>query len=329
MAATNGSIVTPKTPAPAGPILSLANVVKGRRTRPLWTHLYGPEGCGKTTFGAAAPDPIFIDVEQGSNELDVARFAFDASGRTAPATWDEVIAALRVLERESHSYRSVVVDTLDALEALIWTSICARDSKASIEDYGYGKGYTAAVDEWRILVAALERLRAKGLQVVTLSHSVVKPFKNPLGDDFDRHQMKLHEKAAGLIKERSDAVLFAQFEQYAHKDDKTKRVRGVSTGARVMFTHRTAAYDAKNRHDLPEKMPLDWGDYWTAVQAHRPADPKALGEQIRASAEQLGGEAGAFAIDYLAKHSTDAAALARLNDRLNAKLAEQGEQGSN
>lgn len=329
MAQTNGSIVTPKTPAPAGPMLSLAHVVKGRRVRPLWTHLYGPEGCGKTTFAASAPSPIFIDVEQGSNQLDVARFAFDASGRTAPANAGEVLDALRVLERETHPYQSVVIDTLDAFEALIWAAICLRDEKANIEAYGYGKGYIAAVDEWRIFVSVVERLRAKGLQVITLAHSMVKPFKNPLGEDFDRYQMKLHEKAAGLVKERADAVLFAQFEQYAHKDEKTKRVRGVSTGARVMLTQRTAAYDAKNRHDLPEKMPLDWGDYWAAVLAHKPADPKALAEQIRASAEHLGGEFATFALDYLAKHADDAAALAKLNDRLNAKLAEQSEQGSN
>lgn len=323
------AVVTPKTPAPAGPVLSLAHAVKGRRTRPLWTHLYGPEGCGKTTFAASAPEPILIDVEHGSNELDVTRFAFDAQGRTTPAAWDEVLAALRLLERETHAYRTVVVDTLDATEALIWQAICLRDGRTNIEEYGYGKGYVAAVDEWRLFVAAVERLRAKGLQVVTLAHSMVKPFKNPEGDDFDRYQMKLNEKAAGLVKERADAVLFARYEQYAHKDERTKRVRGVSTGARVMFTQRTAAYDAKNRHDLPEKMPLSWPDYWAAVEAHKPADPKALAEQVRVSAEQLGGEVGAFALDYLAKHPDDAAALAKLVDRLNAKLAEASAQGSN
>lgn len=324
------ALQTPKMPSPAGPALSLAHVVKGRVTRPLWTHLYGPEGCGKSTFGASAPSPIFIDVEQGSNELDVARFAFDGAGRTAPETWTEIVEAVRLLGRETHPYKSLVIDTLDAAEALCWAFICKRDDKSSVEDYGYGKGYVAAVDEWRILVAALEKLLGKGMQVITLAHSMVKPFKNPTGDDFDRYQMKLHEKAGGLIKERAHTVLFAQYEQFAHKDEKTKRIRGVSTGARVVFTQRTAAYDAKNRHDLPEKMPLSWADYWAAVQAHTPADPVALAEQIRVSAAQLGGEIATFALQYVTDHPTDAAALARLNDRLNAKLAEQSEQqGSN
>lgn len=324
MAQTNGTIATPKQAAAAS-ALRLA-VVRGRRAHPLWTHLYGPEGCGKSTFGSNAPSPIFIDVEQGSNELDVARFAFDGGERTAPATWPELLDALRVIEREKHDFRSVVIDTLDAAEALIWKFICERDGKTSIEEYGYGKGYVAAVDEWRIFVAALERIRAKGIQVVTLAHSVVKPFKNPLGDDYDRFQMKLHEKAAGLVKERADVVLFAQYEEYAYKDEKTKRVRGVSRGARVMFTVRHAAYDAKNRFDLPEKMPLSWADYWAGVEGHRPADPRALAEQIAASAAQLGGDIQAFATKYLEENGNDAAALARLNDRLNAKLAEKVEQ---
>jgi hypothetical protein len=329
MAQTNGNIVTPKTPAPPASVLSLAHAVRGKRTHPLWTHLYGPEGCGKSTFGAGAPDPIFIDVEHGSNELDITRFAFDAKGRTTPATWMELIDALRVLEKEKHEYRSVAIDTLDAAEALNWAFICERDSKTSIEDYGYGKGYVAAVDEWRIFVAALERLRARGLQVVTLAHSMVKPFKNPLGEDYDRFQMKLHTQAAGLVKERADAVLFAQYEELPHKDEKTKRVRGVSTGARVMFTVRKAAYDAKNRFDLPERMPLSWEDYWNGIQGRRPADPKALIEQIKTSAARLGGETEAYATKYVEQNSGDAAALAKLNDRLNAKLVERSEQEGN
>lgn len=328
MAQTNGSIVTPKPAAPAS-TLSLAHAVRGRRTHPLWTHLYGPEGCGKTTFGAGSDAPIFIDVEQGSNELDVARFAFDDKGRTAPATWPELLDALRVLEREKHEYRSVVIDTLDAAEALVWKHICERDGQPSIESYGYGKGYVTAVDEWRIFVAALERLRSKGLQVITLAHSMVKSFKNPTGEDYDRYTMKLHDKAAGLVKERADAVLFARYEELPHRDEKTRRVRGVSTGARVMFTVRHAAYDAKNRFDLPEKMPLSWADYWSGVQGHRPADPKALTEQIKASAAQLGGEIEKSTLELLTKCGENAASLAKLNDRLNAKLAEQSEQGGN
>jgi hypothetical protein len=310
------------------PKLKLATT-KGRTTYPLWVTLYASEGLGKSTFGAHAPAPIFIDVEHGTRELDVERFVFDeATGRTTPETLDEIKLALRALEVEEHQFRTVVIDTLDAVEALLHAHICYRDGKQGIEDYGYGKGYVAAVDEWRILIAQFERLRKRGMNVITLAHSSIKAFKDPSSDGWDRHQMKIHQSAAGLIKERSDIVLFGAYETYAVKNEKTKRVQGVSTGARIIHTVHNAAWDAKNRHDLPEQMPLDWDDFFGAVQAHRPADPKALAAEIKRKAEQVGGEVKEKAFTFLAEHSADAAALARLNDRLNAKLAEREQEGN-
>jgi hypothetical protein len=321
------STQTARPPAVAPPKMKLA-VSTGRRERPLWVHLYAIEGLGKTTFAADAPSPIFIDIEGGTFEKDVARFTFEpatdnAAERTAPKDWNEVQAALRLLASERHPYKTVVIDTLDALESLIHASICARDGQANIESYGYGKGYVAAVDEWRIFVSLVERIRATGVNVVTLAHAIVKSFKNPTGDDFDRYQMKLHEKAGGLIKERSDVVLFGNYETIAVKDPKTKRAKGVSTGARLIYTTRTAAHDAKNRHDLPEVLPLSWDDFATAVKAHRPADPAALAAECERKAKELGGDVEAKAAAYITQNTGNAASLAKLNDRLNALLSER------
>jgi hypothetical protein len=202
-------------------------------------------------------------------------------------------------------------------------AICARDGHTNIEDYGYGKGYVAALDEWRLFVSLVERVRAAGINVVTLAHAVIRSFKNPSGEDFDRYQMKLHEKAGGLVKERADIVLFANYETFAVKDSKTKRVKGVSTGARLIYTTRTAAHDAKNRHDLPESLPLSWSDFYDAVQAHRPADPAALLAECTRKAAQLGGDVDTKATAYMKEHQGNAVALAKLNDRLNALLSEQ------
>lgn len=316
------STQTARPPAAAPPKMKLA-VSTGRRERPLWVHLYAIEGLGKTTFAADAPAPIFIDIEGGTFEKDVARFTFDeAAERTAPKDWSEVQAALRLLATERHAYRTVVVDTLDALEALIHASICARDGQPNIEAYGYGKGYVAALDEWRVFISLVERIRASGVNVVTLAHAVIKSFKNPTGEDYDRYQMKLHDKAGGLVKERSDIVLFGNHETVTTKDPKTKRAKGVSTGARFIYTTRTAAHDAKNRHDLPESMPLSWDDFAAAVKAHRPADPAALLAECTRKAKEVGGDVEAQAIAYIEKNKGNAASLAKLNDRLNALLSE-------
>lgn len=294
--------------------MSLASLVKGRQTKPIRVLLYGVEGVGKSTFGANAPAPIFLGAEDGTAHLDVSRFPM-------PESWKEVLDAVRVLTVEAHDFKTLVVDTLDWAEPLLWAHICARDNEKSIESYGYGKGYQAALDEWRIFLAAMERMReAKGMHVVLLAHSWIKPFKNPAGPDYDRYEMKLNAKAGGLLKEWSDVVLFANHDIGAAMDEKTKRFKGVSTSARLMFTTRTHAYDAKNRYDLPERMPLDWVTFHEAVQAHKPAEPAKLIEAIKANAEQISAEEKAKALEYLEKASGDAAKLAKVNAWVNGKI---------
>jgi hypothetical protein len=313
-------------PQPARPQLTLARVSKGRVEHAAWLHVYGQEGVGKSSLGAAAPEPIFIDVEQGTMNLETTRFQFDEGGRTMPATFDELLEAVRVLERETHGYRTLIVDTLDAVEALIWQHICARDGKENISAYGFGKGENiVALDEWRKLIAGLERVRAKGINVITLSHSIVKRFDDPESDGWDRYILKLHEKAGGLVKERADAVLFAKFETVLkQKKGDAKKLRAVTTDARFLYTKKTGAFDAKNRYDLPEELPLDWNELWTAIQSHRPADPGDLVAAIRAKAEKLPAKLKETALSYLEASAGDAVKLSKVNTWVNAKRAELG-----
>ncbi len=100
-------------------------------------------------------------------------------------------------------------------------------------------------------------------------------------------------------------------------------MRGVSTGARLCYTVRTAAYDAKTRYALPERFPLDWAEYEAALTAAQPADPLALAEEIKRKAAELGGDIESKTTDLLGKHLGNAAMLAKMNDRLNALLAEK------
>jgi hypothetical protein len=299
--------------------MTLGAVVKGKQPHPLKVTIHGPGGIGKSTFGASAPAPIFIGAEDGTGNLDVARFP-------KPETFAEVFEAVRTLAEDQHDYQTLVIDSLDWLEPMIWRDICRRADATSIEEVGggYGKGYTAAVDEWRRLLAAIERLQTtKRMHVVLIGHTQVKNFKNPEGPDYDRYILKLNEKAAGLIKEWSDALLFAKYERVAHTDKKTKRVRGVDTGARLIFTEERAAYDAKNRYSLPESLPLSWNDFFASVQAARVAEPSALREEILRKAAELGPEIEAVVKETVVKAGDNAQQLALINNRVNARLAEK------
>jgi len=306
-----------KAAPPSGPPrMTLASVQRGRAERPQRILLYGVEGVGKSSFAAAAPDPIFLCPEDGLSHLDVARFP-------EPQSWEDALAAVDVLTRDTHEFRTLVVDTLDWLEPMLWRFICTRDGQSNVESYGYGRGYVAALDEWRVFVGALERLRAqRSMGVVLLAHSWIKTFKNPEAEDFDRYEMKLHAKAAGFLREWVDACLFANYETFAHKDA-SKRVRGVSTGARLVYTERSAAYDAKNRFNLPPQLPLDWHAFTEAVAANRPADVATITARITELLADAPDELREKVRAAVAKAPTDAAYLARVLNRLAATVSTQ------
>jgi hypothetical protein len=303
--------------------MKLANVVRGRLTKPLRITVYGVDGIGKSTFAAQAPAPVFIGVEDGTATLDVPRFP-------EPTTLREVHAAVDELEFTEHAYRTLVVDTLDWLEPMIWTSIVGvgkRTDKGklieSINDFGFAAGLHAAKDEFRVLCSRFDRLRAlKGMSIILLAHAHVRTFRNPAGDDFERYQLKLDERAAGLVREWSDIVLFATHELYTHKANKHARAKGISTGARFLYTTRTAAYDAKNRHNLPEAIPLDFESFTDAVAAGVPEPKSVTLARIAALLEGADEPLRARVQAALAK-DPDPATLARIANKLTAQLSTQ------
>lgn len=252
--------------------MSLKNAVKGKLDRPSRVVLYGPEGIGKSTFGSKAPDPIFLGTEEGTAQLDVNRFP-------QPDDWNDVLSAVANLREEKHKVKTLVIDTLDWLEPLCWDQVCKKAGKPDIESFGYGKGYVAALDEWRSLLHRLDRLRnERGVGIVMLAHSHIRTFKNPEGEDFDRYELKLHMKTSGLMKEWADCVLFANYETYTHDQD--GRAKGVDSGSRVVHTERRAAFDAKNRYGLPEKIALEWSDFDGGVKSAEPVPIPKLNAEV-------------------------------------------------
>ena len=300
--------------------MSLGAVVTGRRAQPMRVMLYGVEGVGKSSFAAGAPAPIFLGAEDGTSELDVHRLPMAEE-------WQDVIDGVHVLQTEKHQYRTLVVDTVDWAEPLLWKFICKRDDKSSIEDYGYGKGYVAALDEWRFFLARLDGLRRVGMHVILLAHSWIKPFANPEGDNYDRYELKLNNKAAGLLKEWADCVLFANYETFVKKNDK-KQVKGSDNGARFIYTERRAAYDAKNRYGLPPQLPLSWDDFAAAAAARHADDPVKVRAALEELIAQLPEDKRARAGAALTAAGDDPAKLANVRNRVNATLELSSEKGA-
>lgn len=238
--------------------MQIQRVTRGPVATPLRVLIYGPDKVGKTTFAAAAPAPIFIGAEEGTAALDVARFP-------QPRRFADVLEGVAELQRAPHDYRTVALDSLDWIEPLIWRAVCDEAKKRSIEDLRWGRGYLAAADKWRELLEALDALsRARGMHVVLIAHATAKRWANPEGEDFDRYAIKLNERAGALCREWVDGLLFASNE-IVTREDSGGRVKGASTGRRILRTERAAAYDAGNRWGIPDPLDLSWAAFSGAV----------------------------------------------------------------
>ena len=236
----------------------LSRVTSGRSPSPRRVMLYGTHGIGKSSFAACAPHPIFIQTEDGLGEIDCDRFPL-------AATFAEAMKALSELYTEKHPYKTVVIDSLDWMERLIWAEVCKKRGNTSIEDIWYAKGYVFALTQWKELIEGLSALRNdKGMAVVLIAHARIERFENPETEPYDRYVPRLHKLAAALVQEWCDEVLFATYKVFTKQTDEgfdRKRTLGLGTGERIIRTQERPAHVAKNRLNLPEELPLDWNAY--------------------------------------------------------------------
>lgn len=253
----------------------LDRIEQGRQARPRRVMLYGVHGIGKSTFGANAPNAVFIPTEDGLANIDCARFPLAES-------YDDVMQALMELYSESHDFQSVVIDSLDWLERLIWAQVVrirgphAKIPVENIEDFGYGKGYTYALEPWKEILDGLGALRnERQMTVILLAHAKIERFENPETDAYDRYSPRLNKHASAMVQEWCDEVLFATYSVHTKQTDEgfdRKRTRGIGSGDRILRTTERPAHMAKNRLGLPEELPLDYAAY---AQFVKPAAAEA------------------------------------------------------
>ena len=243
------------------------NITSGPTATAQKVVLYGVEGIGKSTFASQFPNPVFIDTEGSTSNMNVQRL-------DNPNSWQMLIDEVNYV-KQTKICSTLIIDTADWAETLANQHIIARNGITSIEDLGYGKGYTMVKEEFGKLLNLLSELTDDGINVVVTAHAELKKKEEPdqMGA-YDRYQLKLSRQCAPLLKEWSDMVLFANYETTIVTDSKTKSKKATG-GQRVMFTTHHPAWDAKNRHNLPEKLPFDFS---SIAQLFQPAAPVAQPE---------------------------------------------------
>lgn len=230
--------------------VNLSDLIKSERPLdPPRIIIYGSGGVGKTTFAASSNKPIFISTEKGQGLLKYD--SFDVA-----KTYDEFNRNLTILATEDHEYKTLVIDTLDKLESLIWDKVASENGKNHISEFAYGKGYEHALKYFNELMVALDYLNvSKKMTIILLCHDVIKHFDAVDTEGFDYYTLDLHKNVTPALYDWSDAVFFVRDKVVTKKTAKGD-FQGVGTGERVLLTEKRPTHLAKNRYSLPYELPF-------------------------------------------------------------------------
>lgn len=253
------------------------NITRGKIHTAKKVLIYGPEGIGKSTLASKFPDPVFIDTEGSTKNLDVARF-------DAPSSWAMLLDEIRYVAAHPDICKTLVLDTADWAEKLCTKSVCDRYHKDGIEDFGYGKGYTYAEEAFGEMLNMLTDVLKKDVNIVVTAHAQMRKFEQPeeMGA-YDRWELKLSKKAAPLVKEWADMVLFANYKTFVTKIEGKNKVQG---GSRVMYTSHHPCWDAKNRYGLPDEIPMDYEQIRPIIEGGQEKAPKVIPEEPTAAKKE-------------------------------------------
>jgi hypothetical protein len=238
--------------------------------------IYGSEGVGKTTLAAKFPGPIFLQTEDGCPS----GLTIDTFG--VLENYKFVREALSFLAGGPHEYRTAVIDSLDALEAVIWRDACTSQGWASIEQPGYGKGYVIVDSWWLDIFAGLDFLRReRGMTVVLLAHSVIETVNDPSTSSYTAYGLRLHKRARGLVQDWADLIGFLAPDLNITSEDAgfgRKRSRADGGSIRWLHVEGRPSFTAKNRYGMPPKImiPKDFS-FGAALAPYFPpavADPQ-------------------------------------------------------
>lgn len=227
----------------------MATRSKGAQDAPTRVLICGVEGVGKSTLAAKAPRPLFFDVENGSNQLDVDR----VSGFR---DWQDLITEL-LSEITDTEHDTIVIDTVDAAEKLLTEKLLRQYKAAAIEEIGgYGKGYNVMGDAWLELMRTLNRLHESGKHIILISHVRITSVTMPdqMGS-WSTYALKLSKQIASFVKEWADAMFFCRYVNTTVKDGTAVKIVGAR---RVLNTQHGNGWEAKNRYGLEPELPLEW-----------------------------------------------------------------------
>jgi len=226
---------------------------------------YSTAGLGKTSLASEFPNPAFIFTEEGlPADTEVFSFPLVQDSKTGDGQdikgtgYDQFVDYLRMLGTEPHDRKTLVIDTIDKLEPMIISKVCAENGWPDIEEPGYGKGYIAYKDKFADVLRMLNKLRTvRNMAIVILAHFDIKRFDEPGTEGYDRYVPRLHKKVVDLLVDDVDMVGFINQKKVIKTQEggfNKKHSHAEGHGTRVIYLEERPGFVAKSRYKTPTEV---------------------------------------------------------------------------
>lgn len=239
--------------------MSLSTMVEKPTDKPVIATILGDAGLGKTSLACTFPKPIVIRAEDGLQSIPVEQRP-DALPLITKV--DQLFDQLMLLVKEDHDYKTLVIDSVTALERLFIQDVIDNDPKnpkginQALGGYGNGTAAVAAQHERVRKACGILRDR-KGMNIVFIAHAEVETISPPDDEDYSRYSLRIGKKSVAPYTDDVDLVGFVKLETFTKGDGDKKKA--ISSGGRVVVCHATASNVSKNRYGIEEELPFEKG----------------------------------------------------------------------
>jgi hypothetical protein len=238
----------------------MLNTIQKPADRPVLVTICGDAGLGKTSLACTFPSPVVIRAEDGLQAIPTAHRpdAFPVIQKEADL-WEQIKALLQ----EEHDYKTLVIDSVTALERMFVQHVIDSDPKnpRSINQAlgGYGAGMQAVAGMHQRVRKACGMLNdRKQMNIVFVAHADTETIELPDSDTYTRYNLRLSKKSIAPYVDDVDLVGFIKLETFTMGDGERKKA--VSDGTRLLVTYATAANISKNRYGITEDLIVKQGE---------------------------------------------------------------------
>lgn len=166
------------------------------------------------------------------------------------------------LVKEDHEYKTVIVDSVTALERLFVQYVIDSDPKRpkSINQAlgGYGAGLAAvATMHQRVRKACGLLNERKGMHIVFVAHADTETVELPDQDPYTRYSLRLGKRSVAPYVDDSDVVGFLKLQTFTTGDGERKKA--MSDGTRLLVCYATASNVSKNRFGIEDDIVFEPG----------------------------------------------------------------------